>query len=124
MMAGMRRTSGALPAKFPGQLRRSFLDTGRAEDSLQLGHEVRQLDQVRHAAGGTPAREGDEGVGVPAVCQRPVDRPQPAVFAPEVQRVFPPVAVDDDDRVLLPIPRMERMFDAEPITAFLRRGCS
>ena len=106
------------------RLRRSFLDTGFVQPASELAHKVRQFDQVRHAAGGTAAGEGHERVRVPAVRQCPVDRPQPAIFAPEVERVLPPVPVDEDDRVFLPIPRMEGVLDAEPVPALLERRCS
>jgi len=117
-------TSGPSPAKFSGHVRRSFLDIRPVETAADLDHEARHLDEVSRAADGPPAREGNEGVGIPAVRQCPVDRPQPAVLAPEVEGVFPPVPVDEDDCVFLPVPRMERMFDAETVTAFLQRRCS
>ena len=55
--------------------------------------------------------------GIGDKCQ--VYRPQPAIFTPEVECVLTPVPVDEDDHMCLTVPRMERMFDAETVTAFL-----
>ena len=108
----------------PHPARRSLLDTAFVQPAAKLDQELRQLHQIPDAARGTTAGERHERVRVPAVRQRPIDRPQPAIFAPEVERVFPPVPVDEDDRMFLPIPWMEGVLDAEPVPALLERGCS